>query len=131
MKIEGLPRHTILKSPLKVSRLFTDGKSFNCFPLKIMYQCVPAQEKQLHVAFSVGKRNFRRAVDRNYLKRLMRESFRKQRQQFLDKLPEDSIDYQIVVIYTGRKIVAFTEVKHILNEALMDFCNVLENHKSC
>ena len=48
-------------------------------PIRISYKEVPGQATALQAGFSVSSRNFRKAVDRNRIKRLLRESYRKQK----------------------------------------------------
>lgn len=67
-----------LKSKLLIDKLFAEGKSITKFPLKLIYLPNPKFETAHHqTGVSVPKRNFKKAVDRIYLKRLMREAFRK------------------------------------------------------
>lgn len=66
-----------LKSAKEISRLFDAGNAFLTFPIKVVWmetgdeQPFPAQ-----AAFSVSRKTFRRAVDRNRIKRKMREAYR-------------------------------------------------------
>ena len=59
-----------------IEALFKKGTSFSSFPLKVIY-VVAAQDTPLHqILISVPTRNFKRAVDRNTLKRRIREGHR-------------------------------------------------------
>ena len=60
-----------------ISFLFTKGRSINAFPVKAVYKLEPPQnEHWLRIAVSVPKRNFKKAVDRNRIKRQIREIYR-------------------------------------------------------
>lgn len=75
---EKFPSLEKLKSKILIDRLFSEGKSIKIFPLKLIY--LPLQETGLitcKTSVSVPKRTFKKAVDRNYFKRLIREAFRK------------------------------------------------------
>lgn len=63
-----------LRGKLVVQRLFAEGKAFTCYPLRVVYKHNASCEQK--VLFSVPKKRFKRAVDRNRIKRLMRESYR-------------------------------------------------------
>ncbi|GAC1399822.1 MAG: ribonuclease P protein component [Sediminibacterium sp.] len=66
-----------LKSRKQLDRLFTSGRSFSVFPIKVFY--MPMQEPADHAVkagVGVSTRNFKKAVQRNRIKRLLRESYR-------------------------------------------------------
>jgi ribonuclease P protein component len=71
-----------LKSRKQIELLFAKGKSISAFPVKVFY--LPVEHTPLHpvqVGVGVSARNFKKAVDRNTIKRRMREAYR------LHKLP--------------------------------------------
>lgn len=69
------PKETKLKSRTTISRLFTEGASVSKFPLRLVF--VRLEESGVHqVGVSVSKKYFKRAVDRNYFKRVLRETYR-------------------------------------------------------
>src|ERR1700712_3196441 len=89
-----------------IDGLYHNGSSFLCYPFKVswqfadLYGTYPAQ-----VLFAVSKKRFKRAVDRNQIKRHMREAYRLQKQQHLYDLL-DSCGKTIVlsVGYIGKEI---------------------------
>lgn len=93
-----------LKSRKSIERLFAEGKSFVHTPIRIVYikdDSFPINQ----VAFSVSKRNFKSAVDRNRIKRLMREAYR------LNKYDINSKGIHFVLIYTSRKIKPYSLIE--------------------
>ena len=71
-----------LKSRKQIELLFAKGKSIAAFPVKVLY--LPVDHTPIHpvqVGVGVSARNFKKAVDRNTIKRRMREAYR------LHKLP--------------------------------------------
>src|SRR5690606_26122576 len=71
---EKFPTSEKLKGKILIDRLFSEGKSIKYFPLKLVYTPITiAPITTNKTGVSVPKRNFKKAVDRNHLKRLMRE----------------------------------------------------------
>ena len=97
-----------LKSKILISQLFAEGKSMNKYPLRLVYLLVNRTDFSNHkTAVSVPKRRFKKAVDRMYLKRLMREAFRKNKYLVTSNMEET---YAFMFIYTGREKAAYHEV---------------------
>jgi len=68
----------------------------------------------LQAAFSVSKKKFKRAVDRNKIKRLMRESYRTQRSIFENLLKTHNKQVVVVFVFTFTKVPDFKEIKQIM-----------------
>ena len=106
---EKFPSAEKLKSKILIDRLFAEGKSVNKFPLKLIYTPVKNPEISTHkTGVSVPKRNFKKAVDRNYFKRLMREAFRKNKYLVDNNLPQK---FAFMFIYTGKKSSDYMELQ--------------------
>lgn len=80
------PKSEKLKSKKTIDLLFSKGKSVSKFPLRLVYVALEESETQTTVGVSVSKKYFKHAVDRNYFKRLLRESYRLNKQLLLDPL---------------------------------------------
>lgn len=65
----------------------------------------------LQAAFSASKRKFKKAVDRNKLKRLMREAYRTQRNELQNVLKSHNKQVAIVFVFTFTQVLSFAEVK--------------------
>ena len=66
-----------LKSKKLIEQLFIEGKSVSAYPLKLIYLKIDHNgEYPIKAGVSVSKRKFKSAVDRNRIKRLLRESYR-------------------------------------------------------
>lgn len=71
------PKHEKLKSKNTIDSLFTEGKSVSKYPLRLVY--VPLNDidkSSIKMGVSVSKKYFKKAVDRNYFKRVLRETYR-------------------------------------------------------
>ena len=70
------------------------------------------------MAVSVPKRLFKRAVDRNLLKRRIREAYRNQKPEFYSTLMEIGINVQLVIHYRGQEIEDFQAIEQRLKLAM-------------
>lgn len=110
-----------LKSRKQIEKLFSTGKHINAFPLKAIYvtDCI---EGKLQAGVSVSSRSFKKAVDRNRIKRLMREAYRLQKAGLQNLLEEKNRKLSLFFIYTGNEMPEFEKVsasvKNILNKLI-------------
>lgn len=103
------PKTEKLKSRKTIELLFTEGKSLSVFPLKLFYLPLPEDEKEpLKMAVSVSKRNFKSAVKRNRIKRLLRECYRLNKHIFVEKTAKK---YACLILYTGKEEPDFHQLQ--------------------
>jgi ribonuclease P protein component len=92
-----LSKEEKLKSRKLIEKLFIEGDSLKEYPLRLKYLKIRDENNSVKVAFSVPKRNFKLAVDRNRIKRLLRESYRKNKGVFVEGLMGE---YILMFMYT-------------------------------
>jgi ribonuclease P protein component len=116
-----------LKSRKLMDELFVSGKTLTVFPFRLVWiETKLLVDYPAQMAVSVSKRNFKHAVDRNRLKRLMREAYRKNKFTVYDMAQSLSKQYALMLIYTGRKMVDSAEVESKIIITLKKFterCN--------
>ena len=96
-----------LKSRKVVEDLFVRGKSQSIFPIRIFYKFLPVQADEktiMQAGVSVSKKNFRKAVDRNRIKRLLREAYRLQKNELVQVLKEQQKKGYVFFIYTHKEL---------------------------
>jgi len=104
-----LKKEEKLKSKKLISVLFEKGKSLSKFPLRLVYlKAEHLSNYPLQVAFSAPKRKFKKAVDRNRIKRLMREAYRLNKQILYDSIEEK---YAIMFTYTDENELKYVEIE--------------------
>ncbi|NDV78518.1 ribonuclease P protein component [Dysgonomonas sp. 511] len=104
-------------------RLFASGKSFISYPLRIVYFMHDGegntQSSRASVLISVSKKKFKRAVKRNRVKRLIRESYRLNKHDFVYKLDSCNKYIDIAFLYLKNELPEFAEVQKAMQKALM------------
>jgi ribonuclease P protein component len=92
-----------------IDELFHNGSSFLCYPFKASWLfVVEPQQVPAQILFSVSKKRFKRAVDRNLIKRRMREAYRLSKQQhLLDQLTIAGKTIIFSVGYIGKDIAPY------------------------
>lgn len=89
------PKTDKLKSRKAITQLFSEGQTVTKYPLRLVFITNPEEEPVFKIGVSVSKRYFKKAVDRNYIKRCMREAYRLN--QHL--LAESRGKYQMMLLY--------------------------------
>ncbi len=91
-----------LKSKKLIEQLFKEGKSITKLPFRLVYlQINHRGNKPLQVGFSVPKRNFKLAVERNLLKRRMREAYRLNKESIYKEIDNN---YILMFVYIDKEI---------------------------
>ena len=120
-----------LCSQLLIEKLFTDGKSFSKYPFKILF--LPATLETSYptqILISVSKKKFRKAVDRNKIKRLIREGFRKNKYLIYDYLKSVNKQYIFAIIYISDQMMPFNFIEEKIIASLNRLCeNFKKDHQ--
>lgn len=81
MSLNSFPKHSRLCGQIQIQQLYKEGKRFVSWPLRVTYKPIADSGRQQPLANSqvlvwAPKSLFKHAVDRNHLRRLMREAYR-------------------------------------------------------
>lgn len=85
-----------LKGKKQIEILFEEGRSINAFPFRLIF----LESSETAIGISVGKKNFKLAVDRNRIKRQMREVIK---EYLWPLLRESANNYTLMLIFTGKE----------------------------
>ncbi len=110
-----------LKSRKLIEQLYKEGTFIKVFPLRMLYlQTTHTSTFPAQAGVSVPKRNFKRAVDRNRLKRLLRESYRKQKHTVYDVAEKP---YVFMISYLGKEMWSLAKIEPKMTKLLMLFAS--------
>lgn len=99
-----------LKSRKLIELLFAEGKSQSAYPLKVLYEIIENDKVSLIAGVTVSSRRFKKAVDRNRIKRIVRETYRLQKLPISEALSKKGTCLALFFIYTGKDLPIFHEV---------------------
>ena len=112
-------KHEKLKSRKLIKKLFEEGKSISVFPIRLVYLKIEHEGTYpLKTGVSVSKRNFKLAVHRNRIKRLLREVYRLNKHLVYSNLQEK---YIFMFIYLGRKEIPYLKLNVKMIELMYQF----------
>lgn len=109
-----------LNSKLIIGKMFEGGssKSFSIFPIRVVYMPLEQAAAPVTVLISVSKRRFKRAVKRNWVKRRIREAYRKNKEVLLDEMQQYPQSLAIAFIYLSDELVPSSELDEKMKTAL-------------
>ncbi|PQJ21868.1 ribonuclease P protein component [Tenacibaculum sp. SG-28] len=115
----SLGKEERLKSKKLIGNLYAEGKSIKVFPLRMVYlQTEHTSTYPAQVGVSVPKRNFKRAVDRNRIKRLLRECYRKEKSLVYNEI---SKPYVFMISYLAKEEWSYGDLEAKMIKLLNTF----------
>jgi ribonuclease P protein component len=130
MKVNSFSKDEKLKSRKAISSLFDVGMSSFSYPLKVFYtvnQVEHDSKKQLpKIGVSVSKRKFKNAVDRNLLKRRIKEAYRLNKYILIDT--QLNLNFEILFVYISDQEEEYLSIEKGMKKILKSIVNGNKSH---
>ena len=115
-----------LKSRKQTQHLFSTGQAINVFPIRLIYTIepitsstiTPSLTSLLQAGVGAPSRTFRKAVQRNRVKRLLREAYRLEKPNFLSQASLEHKRVNLFFLYTDASVLTQVEIQAKVKEAL-------------
>lgn len=122
----SLKKDERLSSKKTIDKLFTEGDSILQYPLKMVFLKTELQTRYpAQTGFTASKKNFKRAVARNRIKRLLREAYRINKHIVYDELEQEQL--AIFIIFIGKELPKYEAVKVATKKGLSKIIKKLNN----
>ena len=119
------PKTEKLKSKTTIDLLFSEGKSVSKYPLRLVYVPVDLEkDEQIKMGVSVSKKYFKKAVDRNYFKRVLRETYRLNKHLLLENSEKK---YAFMFFYQTKDRLSYQEINEKTIQLFQKFIQNQEN----
>jgi ribonuclease P protein component len=102
-----------LKSRKQIGLLFKNRQSIAVYPLRIFWADTEDAENEFpaKMAFSVSKKTFKQAVNRNRYKRLMKEIYRHHKHELYDNLTKETKSVNLMLLYVGKEEFDYSKLE--------------------
>lgn len=107
-----------LSSKKDITLLYTTGQSKSFYPLKVFWREQTFEsEFPVRVLITVPKRSFKKAVDRNLLKRRIREAYRLNKHPLYNALTQSGRKLDLLILFVNKEKTLFPEIEKALKKA--------------
>lgn len=117
---QTLPKTERISSRLTIEQLVNSRKAVYKYPIKCYYAVNQLSDALAvsRMAVSVPKRLFKHAVDRNRIKRLVREAYRLNKGRCLQPLADSGCQADMLFLFAGKELPQFAQIESVIKELL-------------
>jgi ribonuclease P protein component len=114
--VNSFPKKNKLCGQLRISQLYKEGKRFTAWPLRVTWQ---PTEGETQILVWAPKALFKHAVQRNHMRRLMREAYRLNQDILKPKEESQTQHFLIAFNYMDKKEQPYTVIEKAVRKALL------------
>jgi len=123
-----LPKQERLKSKKLIERVFLEGRSITVFPLRLIFLDTELPEDvPFQIAVVAPKRHFKSAVERNRIKRLIREAYRLNKHHIFNNTKGQ---FALVILYLGKETPTYSKIEVGIKALLTKFLKQISHEKT-
>ena len=120
-----LTKNEKLCSKTTIERLFAGGSSFVMYPFRVVYNTEIITGNKVDMFISVPKRNFKRAVKRNMIRRKSREAYRLNKNRLIETVEKNNITLHIALLYIAKEIEEYSFIEKKMKESLLKLTDII------
>ena len=126
--MQDFPKYERICKANEIQSLFEKGAGFSCYPYRVVYLFKPVDGKPVtcRLLLSVSKKHFHHAFKRNRVKRLIRESWRKNKDKLYEICDRDTISIDVALVYKATVIHSYEEMYNKTDKAIKELINRYE-----
>ena len=127
---EGFPKYERICKDNDIKALFSNGKGISVYPYRVVYLFKPNEDNRVtcRLLLSVSKKRFHHAFKRNRVKRLIRESWRKNKADLYETCKRDNISVDVALVYTATVIHSYNEMMSKTSKAIHEIIKRYETN---
>ncbi len=114
------PHSEKLKSRLTIERLFREGKSVSKYPLRLVFVPIENSESPIQLGVSVPKKFFKKAHDRNLIKRRLREAYRHNKSMLIDAAKSP---IACMIVYNNSETMSYAHITVKIQQLFQKFAD--------
>ncbi|MCJ8208932.1 ribonuclease P protein component [Mucilaginibacter sp. RS28] len=119
-----------LRNKKLLDELFHKGSSFLCYPFRVSYlvTALPPGDYPVQVVFPVARKRFKRAVQRNQIRRRIKEAYRLNKQQYLyQSLGQSEVTLVLSLSYVGKEILPYQTIEKKLLKVFLQLTDMISH----
>ena len=127
---EGLPKYERICKENDIQALFDKGEGFSVYPFRVvfLFRHDVSRPVTVRLLVSVSKKRFHHAIKRNCVKRLIRESWRRNKASLYEICEKDNISVDVALVYTATVIHSYEEMFAKMKKVVNELINRNETH---
>jgi ribonuclease P protein component len=120
-----------LKSRKLTEQLFAEGKTFSVYPIKLWFMEIKDENDfPLKIGVTVSSKKFKHAVDRNRIKRLLRETYRLNKTQLHEFVQKENKQLAVFFLYLDKELPEFNNLQTKMQKAIGKLIAALSENNS-